>query len=54
MLAACRAAGIAFLDQVTPQNVVERIAEGVRIGAGGQAREAAEIGRRHTRRAMPW
>jgi len=54
VLAACRAAGIAFLDQVTPQNVVERIAEGVRIGAGGQAREAAEIGRRHTRRAMPW
>jgi 4-hydroxy-2-oxoheptanedioate aldolase len=54
VLAACRAARIAFLDQVTPENVVERIAEGVRIGAGGQAREAAEIGRRHTRRAMPW
>jgi 4-hydroxy-2-oxoheptanedioate aldolase len=54
VLAACRAAGIAFLDQVTPENVIDRIAEGVRIGAGGQAREAAEIGRRHTKRTMPW
>ena len=36
VLAACRAAGIAFLDQVTPRNVAERIAEGVRIGAGGR------------------
>lgn len=54
VLAACRAAGIAFLDQVTPANVIERIGEGVRIGAGGQAREAAEIGRRHTKRAMRW
>ena len=54
VLAACRASGIAFLDQVTPDNVIERIAEGVRIGAGGQAREAAEIGRRHTKRTMPW
>jgi len=34
--------------------VVERIAEGVRIGAGGQAREAAEVGRRHTGRSMSW
>ena len=54
VLAACRAAGIAFLDQVTSKNVIERITEGVRIGAGEQAREAAEIGRRHTKRAMRW
>ena len=54
VLAACRAGGIAFLDQVTPADVIERIGEGVRIGAGGQAREAAEIGRRHTKRAMRW
>lgn len=52
--AACRAAGIAFLDQVTPENVVAQIAEGVRVGAGNRAREAAEVGRRHTKRAMPW
>jgi 4-hydroxy-2-oxoheptanedioate aldolase len=54
VLAACRARGLAFLDQVTAANVVERIAEGVRIGAGPDAREAAEVGRRHTRRTMPW
>ena len=51
---ACRAARIAFLEQVTPENVIERIAEGVRIGAGDHAREAAEIGRRHTKRTMRW
>jgi 4-hydroxy-2-oxoheptanedioate aldolase len=51
--AACRAAGLAVLEQVTPANVVGRLAEGVRIGAGGQ-REAAEVGRRHTGRIMPW
>jgi 4-hydroxy-2-oxoheptanedioate aldolase len=54
VLAACRAAGIAILEQVTPQNVIERIAEGVRIGTGRDAREAAEIGRRHMKRTMPW
>lgn len=54
VLAACRAAGIAFLEQVTPDNVCARIAEGVRICAGRQAREAAEIGRRHTGRTLPW
>jgi 4-hydroxy-2-oxoheptanedioate aldolase len=52
VLAACRAAGLAFLEHVTPDNVVARIAEGVRIGSGG--REAAEIGRRHTGRTLPW
>jgi 4-hydroxy-2-oxoheptanedioate aldolase len=54
VIAACKAADIAFLEQVTPNNVVSRITEGVRIGTGPQAREAAEIGRRHTGRTMPW
>jgi 4-hydroxy-2-oxoheptanedioate aldolase len=54
VLAACKAAGIAFLEQVTPANILARIAEGVRIGTGRQAREAAELGRRHTGRIMPW
>ncbi|HYU17985.1 MAG TPA: aldolase/citrate lyase family protein [Chloroflexota bacterium] len=54
VLVACKAAGLAFLNQVTPENIVERIAEGVMIGAGRQAREAAEVGRKHTGRAMPW
>lgn len=54
VLAACQAANIAFLNQVSPSDVVDRLAEGVRIGAGHQAREAAQIGRKHTARAMPW
>jgi len=54
VLAACKAAGVAFLEQVTPANVLARIAEGVRIGTGRQAREAAEVSRRHTGRTMPW
>ncbi len=54
VLAACKANKLAFLNQVEAADVVERIAEGVMIGAGPQNREAAEIGRRHTRRVMPW
>jgi 4-hydroxy-2-oxoheptanedioate aldolase len=54
VLAACKAANLAFLNQVYPHDVVERIEEGVRIGAGHAAREASEVGRRHTGRTMPW
>jgi len=54
VIAACKAAGIAFLEQVTADNVVSRIAEGVKICTGRQARESAEVGRRHTGRTMPW
>jgi 4-hydroxy-2-oxoheptanedioate aldolase len=53
VMQACQAAHIAFLESVTAQNVVQRIAEGVRIGAGAGP-DAAEIGRRHTRRTLPW
>ena len=54
IMAACKAAGLAFLEQVTPQNVTSRLAEGVMIGCGPQAHEAAEIGRRHTGRKLAW
>jgi len=54
VLAACKAANLAFLNQVYPHDVVERIEEGVRIGAGHAAREASEVGRQHTGRTMPW
>lgn len=54
IMAACKAAGLAFLEQVTPQNVTSRIAEGVMIGCGPQAHEAAKIGRKHTGRSLPW
>ncbi len=52
VLAACKAHKIFFLNTVRPNDVVAMIQEGVMIGAGGQ--EAAEIGRKHTKRAMPW
>lgn len=54
VLAACKAANVAFLNQVDPEDVTEMIAEGVLVGAGRRAREAAEIGRKHTNRTMPW
>jgi 4-hydroxy-2-oxoheptanedioate aldolase len=54
VMAACKAAGLAFLEQVTPENVTTRLDEGVMIGCGPKAREAAEIGRQHTGRTLPW
>ena len=51
---ACKAAGLFFLEQVTPEGVTRSIDDGVRIGAGRQAEAAAEIGRKYTRREMPW
>jgi 4-hydroxy-2-oxoheptanedioate aldolase len=54
VMAACKVAGLAFLEQVTPENVTSRLKEGVMIGSGPRAREAAEIGRKHTGRTLPW
>lgn len=52
VLAACKKNKIAFLNTVRPDDVEKMIDEGVRIGSGGQ--EAAEKGRRYTKRQMPW
>lgn len=52
VLAATKAAKIAFLDGVNVDNIEERLAEGVMIGSG--SREAADKGRRLTKRPMPW
>ncbi|MBM3238232.1 hypothetical protein FJZ31_18220 [Candidatus Poribacteria bacterium] len=52
VFAACKSANIAFLNGVSPDNVIERIKEGVMIGSGGE--EAADIGRKYTKRSMPW
>jgi 4-hydroxy-2-oxoheptanedioate aldolase len=52
VLEACKRNKLAFLNTVRPNDVEQMIAEGVRIGSGGQ--EAAEKGRRHTKRQMPW
>jgi 4-hydroxy-2-oxoheptanedioate aldolase len=54
VLAACQANKLAFLEMVTPDNVIEQIGAGVLIGAGRHAGPAAEIGRRHSKRPEPW
>jgi len=53
VLSACKAANVFFLDNVLPDNVTQRIDEGVMIGAG-RLKESAEVGRRYTKRTMPW
>jgi 4-hydroxy-2-oxoheptanedioate aldolase len=52
VLAATKANRIFFLNSVTPANVIDMIKEGVMIGSGGQ--QAAEVGRKYTKREMPW
>ena len=54
IMGACKAAGLAFQDLVTPENVINRLDEGVMIGCGPHAKEAAEIGRKHTGRTLAW
>src|SRR5580765_4248978 len=52
VLAATKASKIFFLNTVNATNVVDMIKEGVMIGTGSQ--EAAEIGRKYSKRTMPW
>jgi 4-hydroxy-2-oxoheptanedioate aldolase len=52
VLAATRAQKIFFLNSVSANDVVDMIKEGVMIGSANQ--EAAEIGRKYTKRTMPW
>jgi 4-hydroxy-2-oxoheptanedioate aldolase len=54
VFAACKAHNVAFLEQVTPENIVEQLDSGVKVGAGPHAAAAAEIGRAHTNRSRPW
>ncbi|MDE0181012.1 MAG: aldolase/citrate lyase family protein [Caldilineaceae bacterium] len=49
---ACDAAGIFFLNSVRPHDVRELIDEGVMIGSATE--EAARVGRKYTKRTMPW
>ena len=53
VLAACKANGVFFLDNVLPDNVKRQIDRGVMIGAG-RRRDSAEVGRKYTNRKMPW
>jgi len=54
IMGACKAAGLAFQDLVAPENVIDRLDEGVMIGCGPRAEEAADMGRRHTGRTLAW
>ncbi len=51
ILAACRKNGVAFLQGCTPENIVARIDEGVRVVAG-HSEAAAKRGRAHQGREM--
>jgi 4-hydroxy-2-oxoheptanedioate aldolase len=51
--ALCKKYHIAFLDNVLPDNVEQKIDWGVMIGAG-RRQDSAEKGRKYTKRKMPW
>jgi 4-hydroxy-2-oxoheptanedioate aldolase len=53
VLKACKANKLAFLNSVHKDDVTAMIDEGVMIGSTKDA-EVAEIGRKYTRRTMPW
>jgi len=50
--AACKAHNIIFMTGFTPKNVIDVIKQGTLVGRATQ--EAAEIGRKYTKREMPW
>jgi 2-keto-3-deoxy-L-rhamnonate aldolase RhmA len=52
VVAACRKYGVHFLEGCTPNNVVAKIDEGVRI-LGGRHEASARAGREHSKRTMP-
>ena len=52
VFAACKANHIFFLNSFGPNNVIDLIKEGVMVGPASQ--QTAEIGRKFTKRQMPW
>jgi 4-hydroxy-2-oxoheptanedioate aldolase len=52
VFAACRKHRVAFLETATPESIIARLDEGVRVIAG-QSEETAIIGRAHQKRTMP-
>jgi len=52
ILAACKANHKFFLNSMGPNDVIDLIKEGVMIGPASQ--QTAEIGRKYTKREMPW
>ena len=53
VFAACKAAGLVFLEGAPPDQVGSQIDEGIRIMSGGQLGEVATAGRVYTSRTMP-
>ena len=52
VFAATKANHVFFLNSMNPTNVVDMIKEGVMVGPANQ--QATEIGRKYTKRTMPW
>jgi len=52
VFAACKANHLFFLNSMNPRNVIDMLKEGVMIGPASA--ETAEIGRKFTKRQMPW
>ncbi|MGA3236838.1 MAG: aldolase/citrate lyase family protein [Bryobacteraceae bacterium] len=52
VLAACKANHIAFLNSMSAADVIAMIKEGVMVGPANE--QAADIGRKFTKRQMPW
>jgi 4-hydroxy-2-oxoheptanedioate aldolase len=52
VLAATKASKIFFLNSMNADNIIDMIKEGVMVGPASQ--QAAEIGRKYTKRTMPW
>jgi 4-hydroxy-2-oxoheptanedioate aldolase len=54
IFSACKAAGVAFLEGMTPENAAQKIDEGIRISSSGVNGEAtAKAGREYAKRTMP-
>jgi len=52
VLAACKANHVAFLNSLAANDVIDMIKEGVMVGPASQ--QTTEIGRKFTKRQMPW
>ncbi len=52
VFAACRKNRVAFLETCSPENIAQKLDEGVRVIAGHRE-ETARMGRAHQRRTMP-
>lgn len=50
--AACDANGVRFLEGATPENIEQKIDDGIRV-VSGQRLDTAEVGRAYTGRMMP-